>query len=119
MIPSARAGCSRIRRAALELDYPSAAGSLREGLEDPLTVMRLELPESLERALSSTKLIENLFSRVREITHRVKRWQGRRRSTAGSMTIEPLLKIKRQVGNQHPRMLHACWKRGIVSRQHQ
>ena len=60
----------------LEADYPSAAGSLREGLEETLTVMRLDLPESLERVLSSTNLIENLFSRVREIARRVKRWQG-------------------------------------------
>jgi putative transposase len=60
----------------LEPDYPSAAGSLREGLEETLTVTRLDLPESLERVLSSTNLIENLFSRVREVARRVKRWQG-------------------------------------------
>ena len=60
----------------LEPDYPSAAASLRERLEETLTVMRLDLPESLERILSSTNLIENLFSRVREIARRVKRWQG-------------------------------------------
>ena len=42
-------------------DYPSAAASLREGLEETLTVMRLDLPESLERVLSSTNLIENLL----------------------------------------------------------
>jgi putative transposase len=60
----------------LEREYPSAAGSLREGLDETLTVMRLDLPESLERVLSSTNLIENLFSRVREIARRVKRWQG-------------------------------------------
>jgi hypothetical protein len=60
----------------LEPEYPGAAGSLREGLEETLTVMRLNLPESLERVLSSTNLIENLFSRVREIARRVKRWQG-------------------------------------------
>ncbi len=60
----------------LEPDYPGAAGSLREGLEETLTIMRLNLPESLERVLSSTNLIENLFSRVREIARRVKRWQG-------------------------------------------
>lgn len=60
----------------LEPEYPGAAGSLREGLEETLTVMRLSLPESLERVLSSTNLIENLFSRVREIARRVKRWQG-------------------------------------------
>ena len=60
----------------LESAYPSAAASLREGLEETLTVMRLHLPESLERVLSSTNLIENLFSRVREVARRVKRWQG-------------------------------------------
>jgi len=38
---------------------------VREGLEETLTVMRLHLPKSLERVLSSTNLIENLFSRVR------------------------------------------------------
>ena len=42
----------------------------------PLTVMRLGLPDSLERVLSSTNLIENLFSRVREIGRRVRRWQS-------------------------------------------
>jgi Protein of unknown function (DUF2867) len=38
--------------------------------------MGLHLSEGLERVLSSTNLIENLFSRVREIARRVKRWQG-------------------------------------------
>jgi hypothetical protein len=51
----------------LEHQHPGAAASLREGLEETLTVMRLGLPENLERVLSSTNLIENLFSRVREI----------------------------------------------------
>ena len=56
----------------LESDHPGAAASLREGLEETLTVMRLGLPENLERVLSSTNLIENLFSRVREAARRVK-----------------------------------------------
>src|SRR5262249_25643667 len=60
----------------LESDHPGAAASLREGLDETLTVMRLGLPQNLERVLSSTNLIENLFSRVREIARRVKRWQG-------------------------------------------
>ena len=60
----------------LEHQHPGAASSLREGLEETLTVMRLGLPENLERVLSSTNLIENLFSRVREIGRRVKRWQS-------------------------------------------
>lgn len=60
----------------LEPDHPGAAASLREGLEETLTLIRLDLPESLERVLSSTNLIENLFSRVRDLARRVKRWQG-------------------------------------------
>ena len=60
----------------LEHQHPGAAASLREGLEETLTVMRLGLPENLERVLSSTNLIENLFGRVREIGRRVKRWQN-------------------------------------------
>jgi len=60
----------------LEDQHPGAAASLREGLDETLTVMRLGLPESLERVLSSTNLIENLFSRVREIGRRVRRWQS-------------------------------------------
>jgi len=56
--------------------HPGAAASLREGLQESLTVMGLHLSEGLERVLSSTNLIENLFSRVREIARRVKRWEG-------------------------------------------
>jgi transposase-like protein len=60
----------------LEPNHPSAAASLREGLEETLTLTRLDLPANLERVLSSTNLIENLFSRVRDLARRVKRWQG-------------------------------------------
>jgi putative transposase len=60
----------------LESDHPGAAASLREGLDETLTVIGLHLSEALERVLSSTNPIEDLFSRVREIARRVKRWQG-------------------------------------------
>ena len=60
----------------LEAAHPGAAASLREGLEETLTLMALHLSAGLERVLSTTNLIENLFSRVREIARRVKRWQG-------------------------------------------
>ncbi len=60
----------------LEHQHPGAAASLREGLDETLTVMRLGLAENLERVLASTNLIENLFSRVREIGRRVRRWQS-------------------------------------------
>src|SRR5712692_4535986 len=60
----------------LEHQHPGAAASLREGLDETLSVMGLGLPENLERVLSSTNLIENLFSRVRAIGRRVTHWQS-------------------------------------------
>ena len=71
----------------LEHQYPGPAAALREGPEETLTVIRLELPEHLERILSSTKLIENLFSRVREGGRRVKRRQGGTMALRGARPV--------------------------------
>jgi putative transposase len=60
----------------LDSAHPGAAASLREGVDETLTAMALHLSRGLERVLSSTNLIENLFSRVRDIGRRVKRWHG-------------------------------------------
>jgi putative transposase len=59
----------------LERTHPGAAAALREGLEETLTVTRLGLPDKLRRALCTTNAIENLFSRVRAIAHRVACWR--------------------------------------------
>jgi transposase-like protein len=58
----------------LEREHPQAAASLREGLEETLTVMRFGLPDWLERALSTTNTIENLNGSIRRVTRNVKRW---------------------------------------------
>ena len=65
----------------LQQKYPSAAASIREGLDETLTVLRLRLPESLQKALCSTNLIESLISHIRRISRNVKTWQG------GSMAL--------------------------------
>ena len=39
----------------LDTDYPSAAASVREGLDDTLTVLGLGLSERLQRSLATTK----------------------------------------------------------------
>lgn len=54
----------------------SAAGSLREGLDDSLTVLRLSLPPTLRRTFSTTNAIENMNGTLRRICRNVKRWQG-------------------------------------------
>lgn len=62
---------------ALEREHPGAAASLREGLDELLSVKRLALGDrQLERMLSSTNLIENLIGRARDQSRRVKRWRG-------------------------------------------
>ncbi|MBK6847043.1 MAG: transposase [Proteobacteria bacterium] len=54
----------------------SAAASLREGLDETLTVLRLGLPMTLRRTLSTTNPIENLNSTLRRVLRNVKRWRG-------------------------------------------
>jgi putative transposase len=58
----------------LEHQHPAAAASLREGMEQTLTVTRLGITGRLKRTLQCTNTIENLFSRVRRTQLNVKRW---------------------------------------------
>jgi putative transposase len=62
---------------ARELDktHPGAAASLREGLAETLTVLRLGVPPTLARTLHSTNPIESMISICREHASNVKRWQ--------------------------------------------
>jgi putative transposase len=59
----------------LEQDHPGAAASLREGLEETLTLKDMKLPQALERTLSTTNPIENLNGSIRRVQRRVKRWR--------------------------------------------
>ena len=61
---------------SLDAEYPSAAASIREGLDELFTVKRLGLSQVLERSLSTTNAIENVNNGIRRITGRVKRWRG-------------------------------------------
>src|SRR5580692_5963432 len=53
----------------------SAAASLREGLDETLTVLRLGLPPTLRRSLATTNAIENMNGSLRRIARNVKRWK--------------------------------------------
>lgn len=55
--------------------HVDAAASLREGLEDTLTVLTLGLPTRLQRFFATTNCIENLIGTVRHVTRNVKRWR--------------------------------------------
>lgn len=74
----------------LEADHPGAAASIREGLEETLTVNRLGLPDSLRRTCRSTNAIESMISIGRGVTRNVKRWRDGtmvERWVAAGMTV--------------------------------
>jgi len=73
----ASGGMARMKKLAewIERDYPAAAASLREGLEECFTINRLDVPSSLHRCLASTNVIESPHSGVRMRTRRVCRWR--------------------------------------------
>lgn len=65
----------------LQDEFPGAAASLREGLEDLFTVVDLGVRGRLRRFLQTTNAIENLFSSFRHVSRKVKRWRS------GSMVL--------------------------------
>jgi len=60
----------------LETEYPSAAESVREGLDETLTVLTLNLSARLRRSLATTNAAESLLSRTRHVKRNVKRWRS-------------------------------------------
>jgi putative transposase len=60
----------------LETRWPSAAASLREGLDETLTVLGLGITGALYRTLRSTNPIENLQSLFKRVTRRVTHWRN-------------------------------------------
>jgi putative transposase len=54
----------------------SAAASLREGLEETLTVLKFDLPASLRGFLLTTNAVENLIGSLRRVTRNVTRWRS-------------------------------------------
>jgi len=59
----------------LDKTRPGAAGSLREGLDETLTVLRLGVPPTLARTLRSTNAIESMIGICRNHACNVKRWR--------------------------------------------
>ena len=64
--------------AQLEDHYPSAAASLREGLDDMFTVRRLGASDRLARSLSCTNAVESMISVVDRLCGRVTNWKDPR-----------------------------------------
>jgi putative transposase len=112
---------AELQALARELDktHPGAAASLREGMAETLTVLRLEVPPTLARTLRSTNTIESMIEICREHSKNVKRWRDGTmalRWCAAGM-IEAGKQFRRVNGHLHlPRLraaLDACFTANV------
>jgi len=73
-----RAALERLQLLAGELErsHPGAAASLREGMEETLTLARLGIKGNLKKTLESTNACESMIECVRRSSRNVKRWQS-------------------------------------------
>jgi putative transposase len=86
--------------AELERSWPDAAASLREGMSETLTLMRLGITGKLAKTLSSTNPIESMIEIVRHTHRNVKRWHDgdmRKRWTAAGM-LQAEQQFRRVIG---------------------
>jgi len=70
---AAKLALNKLHRELMDLN-PSAARSLAEGMEETLTVHKLQVPPLLRKTLASTNVIESAFSVVEKVCANVKRW---------------------------------------------
>jgi putative transposase len=102
----------------LERLNPDAAASLREGMEETLTVVRLGIPELLRRTLATTNPIESAFSVAQNVTRRVKCWREgdmrQRWCVAGMMRAES--KFRRVKGYRHMSQLLKALDRLVLGK---
>ncbi len=61
---------------SLQAEFPDAASSLREGLEETVTILKLDIPGLLRKSLRSTNAIESGFSVVAKNIKNVKNWKN-------------------------------------------
>jgi putative transposase len=92
----------RLQLLVSELDqtWPDAGRSLREGLDETLTLMRLAITGQLAKTLCSTNPCESMIEIVRHTQRNVKHWQDgdmRKRWTAAGM-LEAEQQFRRIVG---------------------
>jgi putative transposase len=85
---------------SLEADHPGAAASVREGLDETLTLQGLGIEGTLYKKLRSTNAIENLNSGIATYSRNVKRWQGGSMVTrwVGAAIVEAGMKFRRVQG---------------------
>lgn len=109
---SALAAQAELEALAAELDktHPGAAASLREGLPETLTVLRLGVPPTLARTLRSTNAIESMIGICREHAKNVKNWRDGQMALrwAAAGMLEAGKQFRRVNGHLHLPALRAA-----------
>ena len=85
------------------VEEPGVSGSILEGLDEILTVIRLGLPHELRRSLACTNIVENALGTVRQVTRNVKRWRhaemALRWTAAGLLEAQKTFRASRPVAS--------------------
>ncbi len=100
----------------LERSHPGAAGSLREGMAETLTLTRLGINGKLKATLESTNPCESMIECVRRSARNVKRWQNgdmALRWTAAGM-LEAERQFRRIIGYKDLAKLVVAIERGLA-----
>ena len=116
--PDHRSALAALDALARQLDttHPGAAGSLREGMAETLTVTRLGLRGRLKATLASTNPCESMIEIVRRTQRNVKRWRSgemRLRWTAAGM-LEAEQQFRRIRGHRELPLLLAALHREVA-----
>jgi len=102
----------------LEADHPSAARSLREGLDEMFTLRRLGLPDLLCRSLNSTNMIESMIGTCKVLSGRVKRWRDTKMVCrwVGAGLLEAERSFRRIKGYKHMDLLVTAVRKEVAQR---
>ena len=120
--PEHTSALDQLRLLAGELDrtHPGAAGSLREGMEETLTLTRLGIGGQLKRTLESTNPCESMLEIVRRTQRNVKRWSSGEmalRWTAAGM-LEAERQFRRIIGYRDLATLAVAIERDLSAHRH-
>ena len=116
---TALAAQAQLEVLAGELDrtHPGAAASLREGLAETLTVLRLGVPPTLARSLRSTNCIESMIGICRDHSRNVKHWRNGQmalRWCAAGM-VEATTQFRRVNGHLHLPRVRTALERHVAA----
>jgi putative transposase len=109
----------RVLAGELERSHPGAAASLREGMDETLTVTRLGVRGRLKRTLASTNPCESMIETVRRISRNVKRWRNGDmclRWTAAGM-LEAQAQFRKIIGHADLAKLAVAVERDVANKR--